>query len=201
MTIVHKVVLIEKLRRLYSRIRHFNYQNTDLLYIDIIVLIAKSLQPQTYVELGVYQCDVINKLMPYVKNQAYAIDISADSKSFLKKDHRANFFLGSAREFAKKIIDEKIIIDMLFIDADHRKEAVLDDFNALFPYVREDGIIFLHDGYPRDIKQTQAGYCSNAWEAIDELTRSAGDSYEMMTLPQHPGLTLCRKRTKQIPWI
>lgn len=201
MTVIHKEVVKEKLRRLYARLKQLNYQHNDLLYVNIIVLIAKSLRPHTYVELGVYQCDVINKVIPYVKDNAYAIDISANSKLFLKNDNRANFLLGTAREFAKKIATEKITIDMLFIDADHRKDAVLDDFNTLFPYVREDGIIFLHDGYPRNIEQTKDGYCSNSWEAIDELTRAAGDAYEMMTIPQHPGLTLCRKRTKQIPWI
>lgn len=201
MAVIHKEVLMERLRRLYSRIRQFNYRHTDLLYVDIIILIAKSLRPQTYVELGVYQCDVINKVIPYIKESAYAVDINNDSKLFLKEDQRAHFVLGSSRDFIKTIAAEKITIDMLFIDADHRKEAVLEDFNSLFPYVRENGIIFLHDGYPRDIEQTKDGYCSNSWEAIDELTRAAGDTYEMMTLPQHPSLTICRKRTKQIPWL
>lgn len=89
---------------------------------------------------------------------------------------------------------------MLFIDADHKKESVLKDFYNYFPFIKEDGIIFLHDGYPKNIEYTKDGYCSNCYEAIFELSKNTTD-YEMVTIPLHPGLTICRKRKKQIPWI
>ncbi len=198
---MHKKVLLEKIRRLYARIRGSRIQKENLLYEDIIVLIAKSLKPRVYVELGVYQCDVINRIIPYVRKNAYAVDVSGDSGLFLSKNPKAKFFKGSTVDFAKKLSNEGVVVDMIFIDADHKKESVIEDFNNFFPLVSDNGIIFLHDGYPRNKQQTEDGYCSNAWEAIDELTRAAGDTYEMMTLPQHPGLTLCRKRKKQVSWL
>ena len=39
-------------------------------------------------------------------------------------------------------------IDMLFVDADHSKEAVAEDFKSMFPFVTDQEIIILHDGYP-----------------------------------------------------
>lgn len=37
---------------------------------------------------------------------------------------------------------------MLFIDADHSKEAVLQDFRGFFPFVAPYGLILLHDSHP-----------------------------------------------------
>lgn len=197
---MHKEVILEKIRRIYSLAKNGPSRNGNLDHKEIIQKIAQSLRPNTYVEVGVYQCDVINSILPFVKKHAYAVDVNSDSGLFLKKRNKAHFIQGTSQVCADILTRENVKIDMLFIDADHKKESVLQDFKILFPLVREDGIIFLHDGYPKNAQQTLGGYCSNCWEAIDELTRAAGDAYEMMTLPQHPGLTICRKKTKQIPW-
>src|SRR5437879_2763365 len=38
-----------------------------------------------------------------------------------------------------------------------------------------------------------------AEQVIESLSRKS-EQFEMMTLPWHPGLTLCRKRTAQLAW-
>jgi hypothetical protein len=193
-------VVKEKLRKIYGSVINFGKENTDLPHEDVIRFFASFLKPQVYVELGVYQCSLVNKLTPFVGKSIYAVDISADAGLFMKKTKKHHFFHGKTDDFLQYVKDNKITIDMIFIDADHRKESVLNDFKNFFPFVREDGIIFLHDGYPKNKEQTEDGYCSNCWEAIEELGRDRSE-YEMVTLPLHPGLTICRKRTKQVPWI
>ena len=190
----------ERLKKVYGKILSFGKENNSLPHDDIIVSFAKMLKPKTYVELGVYECLLVNKMIPHVSEAVYAVDIKKEAGLFMKKSKKAHFFNGTTDAFAKELASKNVTIDMLFIDADHRKESVLSDFKNYFPLVKEDGIIFLHDGYPRDKDETRDGYCSNCWEAIRELGQHT-DTYEMMTIPLHPGLTICRKRTKQIPWI
>lgn len=189
----------EKLKNIYGRILSIGKENDSIPHGEVIALFAKILKPKVYVELGVYQCLIVNKMIPLVSEAIYAVDIKEEAGHFLKKNKKAHFFKGTTDDFAKELVAKKIQIDMLFIDADHKKQSVLDDFRNYFPLVKDDGIIFLHDGYPRDRSQTDDGYCSNCWEAIRDLGTET-DTYEMMTIPLHPGLTICRKRTKQIPW-
>lgn len=190
----------EKLRKIYGTIRSIGKENNTVPHDDLIVSFAKMLKPKTYVELGVYQCMIVNKIMPYVSEAVYAVDIEKSAGDFMKKNPKAHFYNGTTDAFAEELRKKNVTIDMMFIDADHRKESVLADFKNYFPLVKEDGIIFLHDGYPRNKEETGDGYCSNCWEAIEELSKHT-DTYEMMTIPLHPGLTICRKRTKQVPWI
>jgi predicted O-methyltransferase YrrM len=189
----------EKLKNLYGKVRSIGRENNSLPHDDFIVSFAKILKPKVYVELGVYECLIVNKMIPFVSETVYAVDIKKEAGLFLKKNKKAVFFNGTTDDFAKELKKKNVVIDMIFIDADHRKESVLTDFKNYFPLVKEDGIIFLHDGYPKDLKQTEDGYCSNCWEAIAELSKHT-ETYEMMTIPLQPGLTICRKRTKQIPW-
>lgn len=45
----------------------------------------------------------------------------------------------------------------------------------------------------------QRALCDTAYQAIEELSKDTTE-YELMTLPVNPGLTLCRKRKKQLSW-
>jgi hypothetical protein len=65
--------------------------------------------------------------------------------------------------------------------------------------MNEQALILLHDGFPKNKKYTDPGYCGDGYRAIKELTEQQKD-YEMMTIPVHPGLTLARKRTTHLPW-
>lgn len=171
----------------------------ELNHEDIIVSLAKIFQPRVYVELGLYQCRLFNKMTPYVTEKMFGVDIAKETGDFMKKAAKAEFFCGSTLEFAKQFKSKNIKIDMLFIDADHSQNSVLQDFQAFFPFVKQDGLIFLHDGYPKNKEFTASGFCGDGYKAIFELSKKT-EEYEMVTLPMHPGLTICRKRNKQVLW-
>lgn len=86
---------------------------------------------------------------------------------------------------------------MLFIDADHSKEAVLHNFKDFFPYVAPHGLILLLDIHPGNEQMMQPEGCGTAYLAIEELLRGTGP-YEMMTILISPGLTICRKRRSRL---
>ncbi|WP_407313700.1 class I SAM-dependent methyltransferase [Desulfosporosinus sp. SB140] len=88
---------------------------------------------------------------------------------------------------------------MLFIDADHSKTAVLQDFKDFFPFVVPHGLILLHDTHPGNVQLIQPEWCGTAYLAIEELMKETR-AYELMTIPVSPGLTICRKRQTQLSW-
>ena len=161
--------------------------------------LASILEPKVYVELGLYKCELFNRIITYAQ-QLIGVDIDAEAGKWMAKSDKVKFVNSATDEFAAKLRAHPIAIDMLFIDADHSKEAVLRDFWDFFPFVSPHGIIILHDTHPKDIDYTQPGYCNDAYKAAEELSRQT-DRIELMTIPVHPGLTLCRKRTAQLSWM
>lgn len=165
---------------------------------DFIVHLAKIIRPRIYVELGLYQCELFNRIVPFA-DKLIGVDIVREAGKFMEKSKKTEFVCMSTDNYAKKLKKKPIKIDMLFIDANHSKESVLKDFQNYFPFVKEQGIILLHDGYPKNKAQTHPGYCGDGYKAIEKLSKNTKD-YEMMTIPVPPGLTLCRKRKKHLKW-
>ena len=166
---------------------------------DFIINLAAQFRPKVYVELGLYQCELFNGVIPYAET-LIGVDISAEAGKWMQDSEKATFIHSTTDNFAEALKQNPILIDMLFIDADHSKESVLKDFWNFFPFVKDDGIILLHDSYPKNAEYTQPGYCGDGYKAIEELSKET-ELYEMMTLPMHPGLTLCRKRNQHLPWL
>jgi hypothetical protein len=167
-------------------------------HVEFILHLARNLRPRTYVELGLYKCELFNRMIPLAET-LIGVDMAVEPGVHMRKISKARFVNLSTDEFCQVAKDEGIEIDLLFIDANHSYESVKSDFLGFFPLVKEGGVIVLHDGYPKDLNHTEIGYCGDGYRAIDELTRGA-QGYEMMTIPVHPGLTLARKRLNHLPW-
>ena len=167
---------------------------------DFIVHLASVLRPRVYMELGLYRCELFNRIIPYA-DQLIGLDILAEVGNHMKKSPKTTFVCKPTDEFASSFAEDPEEIDLLFIDADHSETWVKKDFEAFLPFVSDQGIILLHDGYPKNEEQIDPGYCGDGYKAIEKMTKKAADSgYEMMTIPVHPGLTLCRKRSKHLAW-
>ena len=165
-------------------------------YGPILEEIIKVSQPDLYVELGTQKGTTFNRVSGLCK-KSIGIDIVMQ-KSVMKRSNVELFEMDST-EFIKDFTGQ---IDILFIDADHKKESVLKDFYNMAPFVKEGtGIIMFHDTYPVNEDLMKEGYCFNAWEAVDELRKKEKD-YEFFTMPgPWAGLTLCRKRGgKHLHW-
>lgn len=165
---------------------------------DFIVQLASIVRPKVYVELGIFHCTLFNRVIPFAE-QLIGVDINANAGTYMNVLPKTQFFHSTTEAFAKQLKDNPLQIDMLFIDADHSKEAVLQDFHDYFPFVAQQGLILLHDSHPGDERMLHPSLCGTAHEAIEQLSKER-ENYEMMTIPVSPGLTICRKRTTQLSW-
>lgn len=186
------MILQTLLRLLHSR-------PENLWHEDFIVNLAKVLKPRVYCELWLYKCELFNRMVPLVWSAIW-VDMSPDPLKYMRRDKRISFLEMSTDEYYEKIKDDSPFIDLLFIDADHSKESVLRDFQNFFPLVKDQWIILLHDGFPKSKDFAQRWtYCGDCYLAIEELSKKT-NGYEMVTIPVHPGLTICRKRNAQVNW-
>jgi predicted O-methyltransferase YrrM len=165
---------------------------------DFIVYLASLLRPEVYVELGLFKCALFNRMIPY-SGKLIGVDINSDAANYMQKSPNTRFFNGTTQEFAQELKITPVQINMLFIDADHSKEAVFQDFKNYFPFVAPHGLILLHDTHPGNEQLKQPEWCGTAYQAVEELSRGIG-AYELMTIPVSPGLTICRKRQVQLSW-
>lgn len=166
---------------------------------DFIVHLASLVRPKVYVELGLFQCALFNRIIPYAE-QLIGVDIRAEAGQYMHHSLNARFVKATTQEFAKELKVNPLQINMLFIDADHSKEAVLQDFKNFFPFVAPHGLILLHDTHPKNEEMMNPGLSGTACQAVEILSKDTG-AYELMTIPVSPGLTICRKRQTQLSWM
>jgi glycosyltransferase involved in cell wall biosynthesis/predicted O-methyltransferase YrrM len=165
---------------------------------DFIVHLASILRPRVYVELGIYRCALFNRVIPFA-DHLIGVDLNPEAGQFMAKSSKTQFINSTTLEFAQQIKAGSLWIDMLFIDADHSKGAVLQDFYAYLPYVAPHGLILLHDVHPGSEELLNPAWCGTAYLAAEELSRYR-DEFEIMTIPASPGLAICRKRQLQLSW-
>lgn len=165
-------------------------------FIPLMKFLIHIYQPDIYAEIGIQDGHTFNQISPLIK-KTYAVDINP----IPKVEHNGNATickmpsLEFARRWGEKEWEKNKSIDLLFIDGDHRKDSVLADFDALSPFVTPGtGLILLHDTYPSDEYLLKDGWCSNAWEAAEEIhTNQKYKDWEILTLPgPYAGLSILR---------
>lgn len=105
--------------------------------------------------LKLYAVDKWEKVEPDPNGETRGCENWDPVEGKKKFDHAVRLFkrrltilCGDSVEMADKVPDESL--DFVFIDADHRYEAVKKDIRAWTPKVKEDGVICGHDfNHPR----------------------------------------------------
>lgn len=158
-------------------------------FVELIALYTK---PQIYVELGAFQCSTFNIVAKHVTEWSYAVDIGNFS-IHMESDSRRSFYTMSTEKFSKfwsRAIGKQI--DLIFIDASHQKESVIEDVNNFLPFLRTTtGLMLLHDTWPLNKAQTHPGYSGDGYLAIKEIKKISG--CEVLTIPIPYGITIIRK--------
>lgn len=158
---------------------------------DFIALLASFYKPNIYVELGLYEGETLSKVIPYAK-KIYGIDLK--SKMQLENIKNANsnvsIYYTTTDLFFETFTDG---IDMIFIDADHCFESVLNDFENALKHLNPGGVIILHDTDPNEDWLIHPGYCGDSYKIVNLLERR--DDINILTLPvESPGLSIVSKK-------
>lgn len=167
---------------------------------EVMYHIIDLLRPDVYVEIGIWQGYTFNRIAPLVK-LAVAVEIN-DCADKLIKLPQVQFIHGASPAVVEDWIAQgSKPIDFLFIDAHHKKETVLADFDAWTPFVFEGtGIIALHDTcFPVPRKTAKRPYASDAaWEI--RTSKKYRDNFEIMSFPgPWSGISFVRKAKQQLP--
>jgi predicted O-methyltransferase YrrM len=156
---------------------------------DLIIQLVKSVNCQTYLELGIYDGSTltsVSKVVPRV--------IGVDIKDIRLNKNVGEFYLSTTQDFLNKF-NEKV--DVIFIDADHSFEAVKLDFKNSLKNLNEFGIIILHDTDPVSEEYLSNLRCGDSYKMIDWLKENYSDM-DVLTLPvSEAGLTIIRRSSER----
>lgn len=187
----------KRLQQLYERFQRSRVHSD--WHSDVLEGFARILRPNVYVELGVYQCTTFNRVQRYCST-SFAVDIDISAERFVKGNN-SKFVHGDSDEASYLIQGLGLQVDFLFIDGDHRSDAVRRDLTNFMPLMTQDGLIFLHDTWPESERFSSDGYCSDSFRVPVEINQGALGDWTCVSIPVHPGLTICT-RSRQLPsWL
>lgn len=155
--------------------------------------IARVLRPKAYLEVGVYRGETFRAVAKW-SNRSVGVDIDANAGLAIKGLRGSSFFLGSLTSASQALEKLKEPFDLIFIDADHAKESVVSDFDIASKLLSQNGLILLHDTWPLDSSFLTPNLCGDAWLAVN-LLRSRHPEWSFVTMPAHPGLTICQRNS------
>ena len=188
------VHILIKLR--FGLLVNFQELRASKWHIDFIIHLVTIIKPRNYLEIGIYKAGLLNYLIDFIP-EITAVDINPESARYIKKKSKVNLINMNSIDFWE--INTKKF-DMIFIDGNHSKEYVEKDFYGAMNSLNDEGILLIHDTYPKDKEATNPDRCDDGFLAVQKIGRVTVD-FEIMTIPVHPGLTLIRKRKFQVPWL
>jgi predicted O-methyltransferase YrrM len=163
-------------------------------HVELIEFLAKTLKPNVYLEIGIYEGETFNKVQALHK---IAVDIRAESLEYVENAENITKIHGDSNDTSKFLLNIDKKVDLAFIDADHQANSVIQDFINIETFMSVKGIVLFHDTYPGTLEFSSPQYCGDGFLAIPKL-RSLFPDWNFVTLPMHPGLTIA-SRTDALP--
>jgi len=173
-------------------------KNDHVKFVKSIAIGLKNAKAlNRYLELGIREGPCFNVVAPLAE-EAYAVDYK-DCYKYISENNNLIWYHGTTVSFLKNH-DKSKKFDLVFIDADHKHESSLEDFNLVFPLVNDNGLILLHDTYPT-CKKLTVGYCKDSYKTADYIRRNYFNKCEIVTLPFYYGISIVRKLDRQLLWM
>jgi hypothetical protein len=166
--------------------------------LDLICEIIIRLKPEIYLELGIKKGNTISSISPHA-GRSIGVDINKPKK----KIKGYEFYEMTTDKFFEKINLGEIhlpFVNVVFIDANHNSKYVLKDFYNVLPMVKDQGIIILHDTYPKNKSFISDEFCGDSYKIAWDISIKNIPEIECCTIPIYPGFTIIRKRQQQLLW-
>jgi hypothetical protein len=134
-------------------------------YNELVRWIVKIQHAQTYLEIGVLFGDTFNEIRKIVP-RAIGVDI--------KKREDISEVIIPECEFYEMISDRffeqfKEKADVIFIDADHRFEQLVKDFENSLKILNQGGTIIIHDTDPCEKERLVPTSCADSYKIIEHI--------------------------------
>lgn len=188
---------------IYLRNRPVKYRLT-LNHIEFIEYLVRLIKPVNYIELGVQYGEATKRIIPHIKGDYYGVDIlrSENIDYFEKTYKNFHFFQNTTDEFFAELkkTNTNLGLEMAFIDACHSHEATYRDFLNVKDHMKQDGIILMHDMYPKDAESTGPDLSGDCYKTAEKIRKEHNNEFELVTIPVEPGLSILRKVRQQLAW-
>jgi len=151
--------------------------------------ISDVLKPSVYAEIGIYEGETFSIVSSPRK---YAVDISQAALDSISDSAETIKILGNSKALSEQLSQNGTKIDLIFIDANHDKMEVIQDFINLEPHFSEECVVLFHDTYPKNLEYADPRFCGDAYAAIPILATEYSN-WAFVTIPVHPGLTIASR--------
>ena len=182
-------------RKILNALRKNN--NITSYHVEFIDQLSKFVNPSSYCEIGIYEAETFNRVCA---NKKIAVDISEQALSYINMDSNTTKIKGNSSDLDLYLRKNNILLDLVFIDANHEKDHVIEDFANVVSHVAKNGIVLLHDTFPETREYTSQTLCGTAYLAISELRMKYTD-WSFVTIPIHPGLTIAIHNESAPLWV
>jgi len=174
-------------------------------HIEMIEYYTRLIKPNHFMELGVQFGEATRKIIPHVHGMYYAVDIErSDNIDYFEREYTNFKFSKMTTDDFFADLKEKGInlgLEMAFIDACHTHEATYRDFLNVRDHLVNDGIIFMHDMYPKNLESSDHGLSGDCYKTAEKIRLEHHHEFEIITIPVEPGLSILRKVHRQLNWL
>jgi len=173
---------------------------TDDWHTEFLLNLVRLLRPNLYVEVGVYEAVTLNQVARYCN---HAIGIDTNPESFTRiRGKNISGINGTSDELQNhKLIKDNNLIDIAFVDGNHDSNQVLRDFRNIRPFCANNSLIIFHDTYPKSPDFLDSRKCSDSYRVPELIHQELASSWNYVTIPRHPGMTLFSQRNKLPTWM
>jgi cephalosporin hydroxylase len=167
--------------------------SNDLWHTNFLGELLVVIRPSVTIEIGIALGQTTQVFSKFSK-QVFAIDIDESAASRVSKYKNVKALIGDSTALMNQLLDKDVRADFIFIDGDHRIEKVMNDFEVATKLLNPNGIIGIHDTYPRDesFVSTENKWCSNSYLAPSYI-RERFPEWSSISIPVHPGLTIAQR--------
>ena len=153
-----------------------------------------------YLEFGIRTAETFNSISPLCE-LAVGVDVQ-DCSMGMNLSSNVLFYNMTTDEYIERFLSNgDVMFNVVFIDAFHSEVQVSKDFWGVFPYVVDNGIIIMHDTFPKSREHIDINWCGDCYKFAWDLRRNHNDVCEICTIPANFGLSIVRKSNKQLCFL
>ena len=169
-------------------------------HIPFVSHLSKVLQPECYVEIGIYEASTFNRVSKHAKF-SIGIDVNPKAGEFIKsKDAKFACGTNALLRFIMSTY-RKQKIDLAFIDGDHKSGQVLADFSEISKFATDECLILIHDTWPQTLADTAENRCADSFQVPKMIQEFTNGDWSAITIPNHPGLTITQRSNIRPTWM